>query len=694
MPPLLKIELNNTGDGPLQAPGFNSVPLEFKLPSHREFASLHRVSWLPAPLTARELQMLKLMNSITERPRWNERVFEPSTLQTWRDEILPDFPLVSARAWDWCVAELRDKASESQENGGLVMVLNAGSGVCKSDTLIPDDVRAEIKDFVTVALEDIDNKGQNQPEHVRTLLDPSLYPLVRGHTRVLSGGGSVALEQTLNTYGQGEVAPVLDDTWVSSRRDRAYYSMRYQLLPCEVGFCAQGSDTAAVRITSYVNNLHPRDHRPFYRTLEQMISKAIEPWNKTLIRRDRYVRTRYRHTVGRQPPRIRTYGVDWTRGNPYPDWAAELPATLDVDTSTAEYKGALARVKEYLALPEAGLKVSWWFNKTRELPDDWETSISLREAVDIKYSRLFRFEHSDPGTTYSYEDWKAGRTAQAIVSREDYENCDPDTDLWEKRWETTDLALQQEMIRAQEDWDHEFQTVKLQDEFRHAGLQVCVQIRAIELTPETPFFAGEDWHAAGMLNEHIVGVAIYAFDMENITTPRLSFSQMVFMNGDEFAFDADGWDIPYVEKLFGVKNNGSPLQEIGSVSVVPGRLLAFPNCLRHRLEPFQLADKTRPGHCRFLTLWLVDPYVRICSTRNVPPQRRDWWEQEVRSQLAEVHPLPCELVDQIVADTGPWLMDLGEAERQRRGRAEEEALALELDKKAIKREAIRLYKLF
>ena len=28
-----------------------------------------------------------------------------------------------------------------------------------------------------------------------------------------------------------------------------------------------------------------------------------------------------------------------------------------------------------------------------------------------------------------------------------------------------------------------------------------------------------------------------------------------------------------------------------------------------------------------LVLWLVDPNYRICSTRNVPPQRSDWWAE-------------------------------------------------------------------
>jgi hypothetical protein len=42
------------------------------------------------------------------------------------------------------------------------------------------------------------------------------------------------------------------------------------------------------------------------------------------------------------------------------------------------------------------------------------------------------------------------------------------------------------------------------------------------------------------------------------------------------------------------------------------------------MGPLELQDKTEPGHCRFLTLSLVDPTYRICSTRNVPPQQTDW----------------------------------------------------------------------
>ena len=69
------------------------------------------------------------------------------------------------------------------------------------------------------------------------------------------------------------------------------------------------------------------------------------------------------------------------------------------------------------------------------------------------------------------------------------------------------------------------------------------------------------------------------------------------------------------------------LQTIGSIPISrTGQLLAWPNTLRSKAEPFRLADPLRPGYLRFATLWLVDPHYRICSTQNVPPQDPSWVE--------------------------------------------------------------------
>lgn len=55
-----------------------------------------------------------------------------------------------------------------------------------------------------------------------------------------------------------------------------------------------------------------------------------------------------------------------------------------------------------------------------------------------------------------------------------------------------------------------------------------------------------------------------------------------------------------------------------------GRLLTFPNTLQHRVSPFSLADRSKPGHRKILALFLIDPSRRVISTANVPPQREDW----------------------------------------------------------------------
>lgn len=61
-------------------------------------------------------------------------------------------------------------------------------------------------------------------------------------------------------------------------------------------------------------------------------------------------------------------------------------------------------------------------------------------------------------------------------------------------------------------------------------------------------------------------------------------------------------------------------------------------CSQHRVSSFRLKDATKPGHRRFLALWLVDPHERIVSTANVPPQQPDWWnngQKEVPDEVPE-----------------------------------------------------------
>jgi hypothetical protein len=72
-------------------------------------------------------------------------------------------------------------------------------------------------------------------------------------------------------------------------------------------------------------------------------------------------------------------------------------------------------------------------------------------------------------------------------------------------------------------------------------------------------------------------------------------------------------------------------------------------CSQHRVSSFELEDETKPGHRRFIALWLVDPHKRIISTANVPPQQQDWWLESVfgsteKTRDAAIAKMPAELV--------------------------------------------------
>ncbi|KIL53884.1 hypothetical protein M378DRAFT_93428, partial [Amanita muscaria Koide BX008] len=69
------------------------------------------------------------------------------------------------------------------------------------------------------------------------------------------------------------------------------------------------------------------------------------------------------------------------------------------------------------------------------------------------------------------------------------------------------------------------------------------------------------------------------------------------------------------------------------------------NILQHRVQPFKLADSTRPGHRKILALFLVDPNAKVISTANVPSQRLDWWCESFEAKQTGLGRLPLELQD-------------------------------------------------
>ncbi|KAL5381627.1 hypothetical protein DPSP01_007075 [Paraphaeosphaeria sporulosa] len=206
-----------------------------------------------------------------------------------------------------------------------------------------------------------------------------------------------------------------------------------------------------------------------------------------------------------------------------------------------------------------------------------------------------------------------------------------DDDEEAKKWE----LLRKARIPEAEFKDVEYRRkegTRLSDNFRETGLQIIVKMVSIELTPEKPDFPVGSWHVEGQMNERICATALYYLDSENVTPSSLSFRMQTdaYIHEDyRLRQQAYGW----LEQIWGTPlgDDGPCLQNYGSVETTQGRLLAFPNVFQHRVSPFSLVDKTKPGHRRFIALWLVDPHQRIISTANVPPQQQNWWAEAVFS---------------------------------------------------------------
>ncbi|KAH7402048.1 hypothetical protein DE146DRAFT_452216 [Phaeosphaeria sp. MPI-PUGE-AT-0046c] len=247
--------------------------------------------------------------------------------------------------------------------------------------------------------------------------------------------------------------------------------------------------------------------------------------------------------------------------------------------------------------------------------------------------------------------------ADAEVDEEamESEGYDPEyngEDIAQYKW----MVLRQPKLPEPEFKDIEYAPKsgrRLIDLYRESGLQIIVKMASIELTPSKPTFPTGSWHLEGQLNEHICGTALYYLDSENIEDNHLSFRMMTPSDlGYDSKYAVGQQSFSWMEAVFGTALSGGQdacVQNYGSVKTKQGRLLAFPNTLQHKVSSFGLIDPTKPGHRRFIALWLVDPGKRIVSTANVPPQQLSWYADDLLGANAAARKealenLPAELV--------------------------------------------------
>ncbi|KAL1640291.1 hypothetical protein SLS58_007107 [Diplodia intermedia] len=208
------------------------------------------------------------------------------------------------------------------------------------------------------------------------------------------------------------------------------------------------------------------------------------------------------------------------------------------------------------------------------------------------------------------------------------------------------------------------------------GIQVIVKITTIELLPSSkpprsesePF--DNDWHIEGMMNEHICAGAVLCYDRENLRTGGIRFRQRTDTDEilDLFEHKTRLEACAYcAQQVLGMINGDKAYQNLGYAPNFGGRMIAYPNVLQTRATGVYLDDEDKPGHCKMLTLLLVDPYIRILSTANVPPQQRNWWDWEVQEDGSRLGKLPADLFDHKCSflSDDPHFMSLESAKEER-----------------------------
>ncbi|KAK4221203.1 hypothetical protein QBC38DRAFT_139315 [Podospora fimiseda] len=620
-------------------PGFG-LPVEHF--AGRCFPHAVAKSWGSSGVTTRELRMLGFINQITDKPNWEDKVFDDEIVSRWRaeadaHETVDGDIYMSKEMFDFCIQELKDK-SEHYKKTGRVNVLDAELLVIKSDNAVSRDLQKELQEGVKV-LEDVPNHKKDwhpgAEDSVLDLVHPSLFPVIWGVTRVLEEG-TVPLENCIDYTGKGALTTAATKKSIKQERrwdgsDDGYRDSEdfapkswgsYQWLPAEVAISPDGS----AKVTSYINNLHPVEHKKLYPVLERVVAATVPLWEDT-----------FNGFADRRRIELKNTGAfDYT-----------FPPGLRYRIPDREGpKSWYDPVKETYHDNEKGENGKDEENEDKEKEDEEED-----EDKDEDEN-----EYEDEDDDWRYEDdWTDWRNDNRILVQR----------------EPRDYVPQSEFVKA-ENLSKKIQVLDAPISLKNTSLQIIFKLANIYLSPENPRYEGGTWHVEGTLNEVICASAIYYYDQENITDSHLAFAntvdtQAVMMIPEQNEYSS-------LEDYLSVANNSSGMasKNIGQVLTSEGRLLTFPNCLRHQVQPFELKDKTKSGHRKILAMFLVDPNRPVLSSAHVPPQRRDWWADKVRDEGGlSGKKMPPEVFDMVVSELDDFPLSWKQAVEHREKLMEE-----------------------
>ncbi|KAF9771346.1 hypothetical protein IL306_011005 [Fusarium sp. DS 682] len=246
-------------------------------------------------MPVKEVAMMILMDTLTDKPDWHKKVFDDAIVQKWRDEARqrsedglyarvaqdkleegppkPQSRIITDAAFDYCIQELQGKARYFEQTGLIPTLDGPRNTIIKSDSYIDDALHRDLNRACYMLWKDHESNIDWHPRNRSPFIQEE----------------AVGVSNALELMGKGE--PVKGETpidrnpviWLprgyrSSKVLPDYWSDKYQWLPANIGFRDDGS----AKFTSYVNNLHPSKFPDIYKTIERLIDRAIPAWDHCL----------------------------------------------------------------------------------------------------------------------------------------------------------------------------------------------------------------------------------------------------------------------------------------------------------------------------------------------------------------------------------------------------------------------------
>ncbi|QRV77269.1 hypothetical protein RhiJN_05284 [Ceratobasidium sp. AG-Ba] len=459
------------------------------------------------PLVERE--MLQLSYALRSKPFWWSKFRDPEIAAKWRAEALAQAHRMKERHIDYVLQELDGYANLRDGESGVEVACY--DGIWQSDSLVPAKLKERLLSGVAI-LENIPDPEKdwhpNSNNMVLDLVHPSLYPIVYGRTLAYPEGTAIREPSKLQ-----HISPPV----IPSGQETYHLSQKFQWLPTDF---VVSEDGKSVKSVSYINNLHPDEHRDLHLTIEELIG-------------------------------------------------AFLPLFVRVLTDI----------------------------------------IPQNKIIPVRTTNRYSYSSNDEDSEPEYEDY----------------DDDNEYDQAHEAWSARRLVSPPD-VNPKGYVPGKFELRYTSYELAGKTIQVIVKLANIHLTPDKPTYGGGSWHVEGMSNEAIAASGIYYYDEENITESRLAFRTTARPPENYGQDDTHGcmetWGIGRL--VFHLNFDYRKLSTLGVVITRQDRAIAFPNIYQHKVSPFELRDKSKPGHRKIVALFLVDPAVRRPSTTEVPPQQQKW----------------------------------------------------------------------